>query len=52
MLEPRAPNALNREKALALVEELKDTERRLRRLRTGLEELLTEEMREQTAEFE
>ena len=40
MLEPHARNALDREKAIALVEELQEAERRLRRMREGLERLM------------
>lgn len=43
MLTPNAPNALTREKAMALVEELEEAERRLRRLRGGLVRLLEED---------
>ena len=43
MLTPNVPNALSREKAIALVEELQVAERRLRRLREGLERLLGED---------
>jgi vacuolar-type H+-ATPase subunit D/Vma8 len=41
MLRPGAP-ALDREEAMRLVRELQDLERQLRRLRGGLEELLSE----------
>lgn len=43
MLTPHAPNALSREQAIALVEELEGAERRLRSLREGLERLLEED---------
>lgn len=41
MLRPGAP-ALDREEAMRLVRELQDLERQLRRLRRGLQELLSE----------
>lgn len=41
MLRPGAP-ALDREEAMRLVRELQDLERQLRRLRRGLEELLSD----------
>jgi hypothetical protein len=41
MLRPGAP-ALDREEAMRLVRELQDLEHQLRRLRRGLEELLSE----------
>ena len=43
MLNPHAPNALNREKAIALIEELQVTGQRLRRLREGIGKLLEED---------
>lgn len=45
MLAPHAANALSRERAMALVEELEEAERRLRRLRNGLDRLLEEDKR-------
>jgi vacuolar-type H+-ATPase subunit D/Vma8 len=41
MLRPGAP-ALDREEAMRLVRELQDLERQLRRLRQGLQELLSD----------
>ena len=41
MLRPGAP-ALDREEAMRLVRELQDLERQLRRLRRGLQELLSD----------
>ncbi len=41
MLRPGAP-ALDREEAMRLVRELQDLERQLRKLRRGLEELLSD----------
>jgi vacuolar-type H+-ATPase subunit D/Vma8 len=41
MLRPGAP-ALDREEAMRLVRELHDLERQLRRLRRGLQELLSD----------
>jgi vacuolar-type H+-ATPase subunit D/Vma8 len=41
MLRPGAP-ALDREEAMRLVRELQDLERQLRRLRRGLEDLLSD----------
>ncbi|HUJ64688.1 MAG TPA: hypothetical protein VLX59_04055 [Acidimicrobiales bacterium] len=43
MLNPHAPNALSREKAIELVEELQVAEQRLRRLREGIGKLLEDE---------
>lgn len=42
MLTSHAPNALDREKAMTLVEELEEAERRPSRLKDGLENLLEE----------
>lgn len=42
MLPPRAPG-LEREEAMALLGELEETERRLKRLREGLTKLLEED---------
>lgn len=43
MLNPHAPNALSRERAIDLIEELQGAVTRLRRLREGIGKLLEED---------